>query len=219
MTIAACRQDRKFGARRILAVDERGARGWIQAFGVLCWLVVSLINQASAARADGACERFARTDDLFVEVREAAVRVVIVNTSDNCALLFSDNLRTAPGQESDHPTTMLIRVESLAGAELSNWYQYFSGEPRDFLDFTLTRLEPGQARVKRVGIAGLLWRIDGHLEGAGRSRLPWGSTVVVRIKMLLFVDRDAAAGRVRDDSKRIEVETTPFLFKLPAKPL
>jgi hypothetical protein len=187
-------------------------------------VVVSLALWATAA-GEGvapACERFLGADDIHIDVRGEVASVVIVNTSDNCALIFSDNLKTAPGLERDEPQAMSVRVETLDGAVLSEttfmgeWFTSVDGQNgADVLDFSLVRLPPGAVRIKRREIHRLLWRIDAYLQSEGRNALPWGSRVVLRLRVHLFTDPDAAAGRFGGSPKGVEVITPPFLYTLP----
>jgi hypothetical protein len=90
----------------------------------------------------------------------------------------------------------------------------FSGD--DIIDFSLTRFPPGEARIKRWNVDRMLSRIDAYRKAEGEGPMPWGSIVAVRLPFTLFTDAEASAGRLRDDIKHVEIETSPFLYVLPA---
>lgn len=182
---------------------------------VLGFVLLAIFAQTAA----NACERFARAEDLVVEVGSEGIRVVIVNTTDRCSLVFADNLKTAPGKEDEPPNMVAVRVDAPDGQLLSTWFVQGGLEPHRILDFTLSRLPPGQTRVKRYEFHRMLSGIDSHLKAAGHAPLPWGSTVVLRVTAGLIIDPEAAAGRVGGDVKTVDVETVRFLYALPKEPL
>lgn len=167
-----------------------------------------------------ACERLLRADDVIVEIRGNDITAVIVNTTDKCALVYADNLRAAPGRELEIPNPRGIRVETLDGKVLSpdwpgsGWYS-----PSDeIIDFSLIRQPPGEVRIKRWEVYQMLWRIDAYRKAEGNGPLPWGSTVVVRMRLTLFTDVEAAAGRFHGDPEYVGIETSPILYVLPQDP-
>jgi hypothetical protein len=180
-------------------------------------------GQAGGSPAPRDCERFLRADDVLIDIRDEDVKIVIVNTSDKCTLLFADNLKTGPGQDHLPPNLVSVRVESPDGAVLSEtkfmgeWYTSLRADG-GILTFTLTRLPAGQTRVKRESFTGLLWWIDNFLVEEGRDPMPWGKRVVLQVRVVVFVDPDAAAGRFGKAPKTVEIVTAPVLYTLPKTP-
>jgi hypothetical protein len=167
-----------------------------------------------------------KAQDIHIDVKGSALTVLIVNVSDKCSIRFSDGLKTAPGQEKAWPSGLSVRVESLNGEVLSrtkymgDWFaaveQINTMHPTDF---SLITVGPGAMRVKLWTIGRLFRGIDSLLHTEGSKGLPWGSQVVLRVKVLVIADPEAAAGRFRGTrSRSVEASTPPFLFTLPKSP-
>ncbi|MCE9521080.1 MAG: hypothetical protein K8S25_01450 [Alphaproteobacteria bacterium] len=154
----------------------------------------------------------------------------ITNTSDRCTLIFSDLLGTKVGDEQVRPVFTAIRMEALDGTLLSGtdamgeWYTSYLPFYAPFVDdqsytFKFERLAAGAVRVKRWTIGQMLEFLEWQRLREKRSALPWGTTVVMQIKVTVHIDERAAAGIVDETPlKKVDAVSAKFLVLLPTLP-
>jgi hypothetical protein len=192
-------------------------------FTVAGALLSLFLATATAGEAQGrACERFLSANDLHIDIREEILTFLIVNTTDNCSVVFSDTLKTEPGQEHEWPTALDIRVESLTGNVLNrisgmeDWFGVLADANEILVvDFTLKKLRAGEVRKKRWAIGSLLRALSRYLIADSRKDLPWNSTVVVQVRATVFIDEQFAAQKYSGVPRHVVVETPKFLLTLP----
>lgn len=176
-----------------------------------------------------ACERAIERKDIFVDVNDDEVSVVVINADKRCSLRISDWLRTKPGDEDEFPEALSTWVALTDGTVLSSkepcitpgWHGsrekgYLSPE-----SLRATRLAPGEVRIKRVKIWRLLDGLDYERTVAcGRRGLPWGYPVTLRISVVLPLNAfDGEDWPPEMPGPVLEFVTHPFQFTLPATPV
>jgi hypothetical protein len=177
-----------------------------------------------------ACERAIERKDIFVDVKDDDVSVVVVNTDRRCALRLSDWLRTKVGDEEAFPEALSVWAERTDGLVLTGG-RPFCGAPGWHVSaevaydtpipLGVTRLAPGEARVKRLKIWRLLDGLDWARGACGKPGLPWGMPVTLRIKVLLPFDAITAEHEPSKEqgSDVLEFVTHPFQMNLPPSPV
>lgn len=181
---------------------------------------VALLS-ASASAAPQACERALEPRDILIDIRESDVTVLIANLRDACTVVFTDWLHTGPGQAKAWPRDLLIWIEKLDGTVVSgmdgerHYYMAFEdtvGAAGWRVDYTLTRLPAGEIRIKKWTIEKMLHGLDHMRSAYGQGPLPWGTKVVMRVKVVLAVDDDLS-----NDDRTIQAETRDFSLRCPQR--
>lgn len=170
-----------------------------------------------------ACERAAEDRDVFLDVRDEELRILIVNVSDTCTIRFIDTYDVdAANPPRDVPWFLFWKISDGRGQILSRtdyqkspWYGYASGRFIESdgppLSRPLTRLAPGEVRLVRVGLHAMMRHVSAVRVLEKKPDLPWGRAVQVEVMFDVY-DRAAARG---PSSHVAHVTSKPFVHKLP----
>lgn len=190
----------------------------------LSWICLSVaLSSAAYAETSEPCERPLDPRDVLIDVRGSDVTVLIANLRDACTIVFTDWLHTGAGQERKWPQSIGIWIETLEGKVFSGMdggpHHYFAfedtvGEVGAWRAYDLTRLPAGVVRVKRWTIEKMLHGLDHMRSAYGQGPLPWGTKVLMRVRVDLSVDEAPFAG-----PDNLQIETPSFLFVLPSTPI